>query len=588
MIGPVPDALDLRRRSGIKQVWRLGDEPWTGDMRIEPNSLDCLVTAIDTGDREATRRRLDRVYHLLAPEGQALLLFLPPSSPPEHLEVIDAMLIHFQWMRYHSGILGEWAGAVPIPAVTAVRAGYNPIVHARRMAAAGRADCAISILKTIPMHLIPDEETLARLALESQRHYFRWQEQIAGIDPPHALFSKARREFAQVTALEPTMWESYACHANYWSYLGRSDMAERVRRSVIYCDPGAIGTIGGLSVPCNGPSQAAACDDQVPEWNGNRPSPRILIISHDFSDYGLDTLYHGLCNFIGPQNVVEFPWKPTLHGKNPEATVGYPCFFNYPGNSQSVADLVGELSRGRFDLILYADAIQMARQGEVRRLLSAAPRVPLILYDTWDDCYTPLRRIADYLGRKNFAVHFKREMLDGVDYGPRTFPLPFGYPEMLIHGGSHGSRDRAVFWAGKNEYGLRPLYIPALERHLDQSFSRRYAQDEYRRALVGSRIGLSFFGCGFDSVRYWELPAHGVMLLAERPPIRIPYNFKEGISAVFFNDLPQMIEKLDFSLQQPEWADRIAAQGREHFLRYHTSTARARQFLGRIAAELGW
>jgi hypothetical protein len=219
-------------------------------------------------------------------------------------------------------------------------------------------------------------------------------------------------------------------------------------------------------------------------------------------------------------------------------------------------------------------------------LVHAAPHLPLVLYDTWDDCFTLVRTLLQYVGRPNFDLIFKREMLAGVDYGPNTHPLPFGYPESLFDQGVGEEKSETVFWAGKKAYGLHPLYIPRLEARLGRSLDQRFDQAQYRRKLRNSRIGLSFFGCGFDTVRYWELPANRVMLMAERPPICIPYDFEDGQSAVFFDDLPDMERKLDYYLHHPEEVERITVTGHTHFLRYHINTARARRFLVMVTKVL--
>ncbi|MEJ2041056.1 MAG: hypothetical protein P8X55_19325, partial [Desulfosarcinaceae bacterium] len=261
----------------------------------------------------------------------------------------------------------------------------------------------------------------------------------------------------------PHLIDSYRLHADYWDFMGRTDMAAKVMRSIdslrlhprkqnkFHRSRSAGLPIGDTDLP--------------PDWDSNfnwsRP-PRILIITHNHSDYGMDCLYHGLCSLIGKANVVEFPWKPTLHGQNKELTHNYPCFFNYPGTPQSVAQLVEELKEGSFDFILFGDVVKMEHPDEVRQLCAAAPDLPVILYDTWDDCYTPINLILDYIGRDGFHLIFKREMLAGLDYGPNTFPLPFGYPEENLTQNDSRRRDVSIFWAGKMEYGLRPLYIPAL------------------------------------------------------------------------------------------------------------------------------
>ena len=120
-----------------------------------------------------------------------------------------------------------------------------------------------------------------------------------------------------------------------------------------------------------------------------------------------------------------------------------------------------------------------------------------------------------------------------------------------------------------------------------RSFEGFYEAEEYACALDEARIGSDFFGLGFDTVRYYELPAHGCMLLAERKPIHIPHDYEDGVSAVFFEDLPALEEKLRYYLDHPEEAESIARAGYAHMRAYHTSSARARQFLGWLGEALG-
>jgi hypothetical protein len=306
------------------------------------------------------------------------------------------------------------------------------------------------------------------------------------------------------------------------------------------------------------------------------------MLTHDFSDYGMDTLYDGLCQVLGAENVVEYPWKPTLHGLDKDAAVNYPCWFTYPGEPRSVEEIVRELREGRFDLIVFADFVQMNKRDDVLRMLDAAPDVPVAVYDPWDDGSATQDTAREYLGGRNFAAYFKREMLACLDYGPNAYPLPFGYPDRHVPDAMPEHRGTELFWAGKRLFGTRSLYLDHLNAILGRTLDQKLTQEEYRRAISDSRIGLSFFGFGFDTVRYWELAAHGCMVLAERPLVRIPFNFVEGESAVFFDDARELEQKLAYYLAHAEEAERIGRAGRDLFLRYHTSSARARQFLGRL------
>jgi hypothetical protein len=584
-IGQVPDFIESQYRQGVERLWILNGTYKNLDRQIIEHGVDCIVLVQLSWQRDQLTGALSVLHTGLNSDGQICLVLLDHDEAPYTVDGMDHLLSEREMMRYQEGPLSGGA-SVRAWCLTIVRNTYNPVQHARHLASLGRPDCAIAVLNAIPMDLVPDNKTLARLALEKQRHYGAWQRRWKGQVPLHGFFSKARREFAQVTALTPYQHETYHLHACYWDHLGRSDMSIRLLRSLESVAPHSA------TRQLMQRFERHSCQPErwIPTdvWSAEYPALRILIITHDHPDYGMDTLFHGLCTLLGKENVVEFPWKPTLHGRCRNAADNYPCVFDYPGEPRNVCDLVRELKHGRFDLILYADVVQMAYETEVRRLVHAAPHLPLVLYDTWDDCFTPVRTLLQYVGRPNFDLIFKREMLAGVDYGPNTHPLPFGYPESLVDHEPGRDKSETVFWAGKKEYGLRPLYIPRLEACLGRSLDQRFDQTQYRRMLRNSRIGLSYFGCGFDTVRYWELPANRVMLMAERPPICIPYDFEDGRSAVFFDDLPGMEQKLDYYLHHPEEVERIAAAGHAHFLRYHTSTARARQFLVTVAKVLNY
>ena len=165
-----------------------------------------------------------------------------------------------------------------------------------------------------------------------------------------------------------------------------------------------------------------------------------------------------------------------------------------------------------------------------------------------------------------------------------AWPLPSPTPPHRRLSPDHG-RPRPFFWAGHRQFGQWRLYLEALEARYGWDLNERFDQTEYQRRLRESRIGLNCFGMGFDTVRYWELPAHGCLLLSDRLPIQIPHNFVDGHHAVFFDTLPELIDKLDYYLGHPAEAEAIAAAGRAHFLERHTNAARARQALGWISRE---
>ncbi|BBO79764.1 hypothetical protein DSCO28_03300 [Desulfosarcina ovata subsp. sediminis] len=531
---------------------------------------------------------LNPFLKLMGPNSQLSVLYRNFPLGETEIASVDMWLGRNHLIRYNYGRIENGYKDSVEYALIAVSKNYNPVMHARQIASAGSPALALDILDTIPAGLIPDIHTMAKLNFEGQKFCLMWQAiRLRENKAAHSLYFREHRKFAQVTALSPNLIDAYRAHAKCFKNMGRDDLALRVMRSIQHAFPDKMTAPYAQVVASGATCAKVETGIRLPVWQGNPRKMRILVITHNNSDYGMDTLYHGLCNLLGKQNVIEFPWKPTLHGQCVESANNYPCVFHYPGEKSCVKQLVRELKAGRFDLIIYADVVGFKHQEEVRQLLRAAQNIPLILYDTWDDCYTPDKRIQHYIGGRRFDIRFKREFLLGANYESKTLPLPFSFPERYLTKGARVKKTNSVFWAGKKIYGLRPLYIPYLEKRFGWRLDKRFDQQTYQTLLRQSHIGLSFCGCGFDTVRYWELPANGVMIMSERLPIGIPYNFTDGESAVFFDDLKDMEDKLDYYLRHFDEAGRISDAGHRHYLRYHTSTARARQFLGAVCEYLG-
>lgn len=88
--------------------------------------------------------------------------------------------------------------------------------------------------------------------------------------------------------------------------------------------------------------------------------------------------------------------------------------------------------------------------------------------------------------------------------------------------------------------------------------------DDYARALTGSRIGLGLLRrvCPDQhTTRTFEIPACGSMLLADRTAEHQEF-FEEGIEAEFFSSQAELLSKLKFYAANEPARHRIAAAGR--------------------------
>jgi len=519
------------------------------------------------------------VYIVCPPPG------LPISDVAGRLSSADLRLA-MAWTRKEGGRLAGIAQDSDEPAciLMAVRETYAPLDHAKRLFLAGKADWSLELLHNIPPESLDTPESTGRAALLRLFCFLAW-DTVSGSEGRLNRFCRAQREFYHAVNCLPHEPEAYFAHARFWKVLGRPHVGARLLRSFAHVT-GNVDAAHEADSLDNG--NCGQCEPDAGDTTievARRPL-RIAMICHEHSDYGLDTLYYGLTRVLGSGCVVEFPWKPTLHGKNPEAAHGYPCTFDLPGKPRDAEWFRTRLSNSAFDLVVYADTLRQLDRDMVRSLMAAATNVPLVIMDTWDEAGDYLADTLAHMGRTSARACFKREMLAGVAYPPNTYPLPFSYPDDRVSGDIGDERDIPLFWAGKRQDGIRRLLLGHIENVLGLSLDVRYSPDQYARVLDHARVGLCMFGLGFDTVRYWELPAHGCLLLAERPPIRIPHNFADGISAVFFDDAAELDEKLRHYLAHPEESAEIACAGHEHLKRYHTSTARARQFLAQIETLL--
>jgi hypothetical protein len=460
---------------------------------------------------------------------------------------------------------------------------YDPVSHARIYLRDLDHMTAMNILQAVPDHWFRSEEERGYHAAELLLALLA-QDRRSG--PHYRLehFKAALHQYNRACTWIPDHGPVYSCMAAFWRGIGRADLGRRLLDSVytVTSDVGIGTELAGWPTetlefePVNGPDY--------------QPSTRLrlLYLCHPESDFGSDVLHDGLRRVLGQENVVAYPWKPVLHGQEVEKATGYPCTFNWADDPVPLEEIVRQAEAGAFDAILYSDTLGMLPRKETRQLLDAAAGTPLFVLDMWDECGDMLAHICarDDLGE--VAGYFKREMLRGHPYPEQTWPLPFSFPEDRIPATVSWADRDGIFWAGKLMGGARRLQVAWLEKQLPLSVKpgTPYTPEAYAERLQEHLLGLSLPGNGFDTVRYWELPAHGTLLLAERPPLAIPHDFVGDKHAVFCDTVSELKDKAEYYLSHPGEAIAIAQAGHAHLLEYHTGSARARQCLARIQQRI--
>jgi hypothetical protein len=511
----------------------------------------------------------------------------PGAVDAEGLErIIGARLgelgfsVYLRWPVVESAAVNATPSGVLL---AAVGPDYNPVLHARDLRSAGNYAAAHLVLDQIPASYLSNLATCETVGLEKLAILGEWIRLARGHDVS-ILLSRALDEYNLLSDALPYHPEAYAAMAACWEGSGDTELAARLLRTIHFAVPTDQLAENIARMEAQTPTFAPE-PERAPEWEPAQ-TLRVLFVMNPRPHYGLDVLFDGLCACLGDENVVDFPWKPTLHGGDTAEHRHYPCRFNHDGAPATLEAICAALRAGAFDCILFGDLEGDLPPTDVSALLNARGDCPVFIVDAVDQMGNYRERVQSRIGLPEIAGYFKREMHRAVNYGPNTWPMPFSFAgeRGLLEPGS--ARRHAFFWAGHRQFGQRRIYLETLEQRFGWNLNASLDQETYQGRLRDSRIGLNCFGMGFDTVRYWELPAQGCMLLSDELPIRIPHNFENGVNAVFFGDLGELVEKLNYYLQRPDEVASIAEAGRLHFQRYHTNQARAAQLLGRVQSVL--
>ncbi len=108
---------------------------------------------------------------------------------------------------------------------------------------------------------------------------------------------------------------------------------------------------------------------------------------------------------------------------------------------------------------------------------------------------------------------------------------------------------------------------------------KKLPRSKYLNLLRRSKIAIAPRGSGQDTNTYWEIPACGVALLAERRTITILDNFTCGKEALLFNTPRHMVDQYRFALKDQKSLEEMAFAGRAKVLSHHTAEKRVEKML---------
>ena len=319
-------------------------------------------------------------------------------------------------------------------------------------------------------------------------------------------------------------------------------------------------------------------------------SNELLYLCHSGIDYLQDGLYHGLVSLLGKNCVVDWPRQNRFH-EPIASTIPNLGFFRQsePVRPRTAWGLRRQIRSGRFAIIVVA----AGRKGAFRawrEVMGASRHLPAVFVDGGDyielagqlawERKMKLRKTV--LSGRNFDLVFKREHRGQETNNPKVLPLAFCLPSDYFQPPQPQMKTREVAFWGGIATASRKAAIQQLKnvRDFESNRNLKFFGRDYMRELAATKIGLSFWGNGDDTLRYWEIACAGTLLLAQKPRQPVPDNFVAGQEAVFVqDDLSDLVEQVNYYCDHDDAREKIALAGRNKFLKCHTTAARARYFL---------
>lgn len=334
---------------------------------------------------------------------------------------------------------------------------------------------------------------------------------------------------------------------------------------------------------------------------------KILFIASRKFDYAQDLAYSGLVQVLGPESVHDLPMNFNYHFNHKE----YPKNLGVTSKNGLVSLIKHPIKQQIInaktaDVVIVGSAKPDAFQAYLKIAKEIPNTTPVVLIDGGDreELGGDLFRLeaGEYWDQacriRPFDLIFKREYLKGQTYPNNVHPLPFAMNTLALGVGPNAVKDKdVIFWA-MNSHPIREKAFQILKGKFDcdangtgpskSMKAYKFKGRRYHEEMAKAKIVISLRGGGWDTLRYWEAPALGTLLISTKLGIVIPNDFEDKKHIVHCkDDLSDLIELCDYYLKHDLEREQIAAAGREHLLKFHTNEARAKTILNVIKGFRG-
>ena len=331
---------------------------------------------------------------------------------------------------------------------------------------------------------------------------------------------------------------------------------------------------------------------------------KVLFLCHPELDIGEYCLFNGLCELLGDENVVTFPYKKIYNGQIADDYVlddgkkGYTPPYDYMlkrnQKPQTIEEIVKNINI--FDLVILASARTYAVNAlrEIRSKVKFSQ--PLVFHESED--YEDIR--FDIINEFRPTVFFKRtirkdgknQFFENIKYNLPIYPFPLSAIVNTAPKVDDGDKKYSVWHVQGNTFELRErIHKLLLDMNLKNSFlhfvdsfaknsSNALSYRDFMSTIAQSQIAVCSRGWSDDMQKRMEIPVYETLMFTHVRGYIEPNEFENQKHCIFYKlDLSDLVEKIGYYLQDENETRRIAKEGKNFLYKYHTSTVRAKEFI---------
>jgi len=315
----------------------------------------------------------------------------------------------------------------------------------------------------------------------------------------------------------------------------------------------------------------------------------ILFINQPTSEYGQSLLYHGLYSLghhVVPlyPNTFHFdsledcamecsnPESPCSNIKSRVGCTNHPAHLALPnqlGRSESLQVLIED--KTNWDLVVTNNGY-----GHERLLRNYIKRgIPVACLDLGDSPRAAFPEWSAVLDGPP-KLFFRRE----YHVGQPGFPLSYSYygDRASLHELAFPVWDVACLYRPTNPQ--RAKIGERIREAFPNSVVGQKPHSEYLETIGSSLFSVALPGAGEDTLRHWEIPSQGSVLCKPKSSIIVNNDFTGGVNCIEFEDAEDLVIQIKSYLNGPHGLyNKLRDSCYQHFLKYHTTKARASEFL---------